>query len=62
MIEILLYLSVMGLFHLIVLKYIEVLKRNNNAVVLLSLYCQLLIYIYIYMKKHFMHLEKSVEE
>lgn len=61
MTEIVLYLSVVGLFHLIVLKYIEVLKRNNNAVVLLSLYASFF-FFYIYMKKHFMHLEKSVEE
>lgn len=50
----------MGLFHLIMLEHTEVLKHNDNAVVLLSLYARL--FFFICMKKHFMHLEKSVEE
>lgn len=53
-------LFVMGLFHLIMLEHTEVLKHNDNAVVLLSLYARL--FFFICMKKHFMHLEKSVEE
>lgn len=54
-------LFVMGLFHLIMLEHTEVLKHNDNAVVLLSLYARL-VFFFICMKKHFMHLEKSVEE
>lgn len=38
----------MGLFHLIMLEHTEVLKHNDNAVVLLSLYARFFFFLYVW--------------